>query len=105
MSSINRNNVLSSDRSCVRQSSLFRQYESGNSVKGLLGTPNLCWNTQMKEGVFAGQRAHDENDSIVVRRREPGSNLPQQNVRLETHVPLKQEMSIPRAAPRSTRPW
>ena len=32
----NQGNVLGS-RSCVRQSKLFRQYESGNSMKGLLG--------------------------------------------------------------------
>ena len=97
MSSINRNNVLNNDRSCVRQSSLFRQYESGNSVKGLLGTPNLCWNTQMKEGVFAGQKAHCENDTIMTRRREANHNAHQEA--------QKQQALIHRAVPRSTRPW
>ena len=38
------------DRSCIRQSRLYREYESGNSVKDLLGTSNLKWNPNKKEG-------------------------------------------------------
>jgi len=56
----NQGNMLR-DRACVRQSKLFRQYESGNSVKALLGTANLQWNTQEKEGAFKGQPVWDHN--------------------------------------------
>ena len=35
------------DRSCIRQSRLYREYESGNN---LLGTSNLKWNPNKKEG-------------------------------------------------------
>ena len=38
------------DRSCIRQSRLYREYESGNNVKDLLGTGNLKWNPNKKEG-------------------------------------------------------
>ena len=57
-SSIERNNVLG-ERSCVRQSRYFREYESGNNVKALLGTENLCWSTAKKEGVFDGHAVFD----------------------------------------------
>ena len=50
----NQGNTLG-NRACVRQSSLFRQYESGNSVKGLLGTGRLQWDTNQKEGAYSGQ--------------------------------------------------
>ena len=52
-SSANTGNVLG-DRSSVRQSKLYRQYESGNDVKGILGTENLQWRTDKKEGVYDG---------------------------------------------------
>ena len=41
------------DRSCIRQSRLYREYESGNNVKDLLGTSNLKWNPNKKEGKLA----------------------------------------------------
>ena len=56
--SIERGNVLG-DRSTVRQSKYFRQYESGNDVKSLLGTDNLRWDVNKKEGVFAGHSVYD----------------------------------------------
>ena len=46
------------DRSCVRQSRTFREYESGNTMKGLLGTPNLRWDVRHKQGAYKG-RVHD----------------------------------------------
>jgi hypothetical protein len=49
------------DRSCIRQSKLFRQYESGNGVKGLLGASHLAWNTDMQEGAYAGRKVYDHN--------------------------------------------
>ena len=41
-------------RSAVRQTKFFRMYESGNTMKALLGTPNLAWDTTKKPG-FAGE--------------------------------------------------
>ena len=115
MSSMNRNNVLSSDRSCVRQSSLFRQYESGNSVKGLLGTPNLCWNTHMKEGVFTGQIAYDEasrtsvkNECYTDSNTHPSSNKQSQayaKMKSEASVSYKRTTGAQLNPSRSTRPW
>jgi len=49
--SANTGNTLG-DRSSVRQSKLYRQYESGNDVKGILGTANLQWKTDRKEGEY-----------------------------------------------------
>ena len=34
----------------IRQSKLYRMYESGNDVKAILGTTNLCWNPNVQEG-------------------------------------------------------
>lgn len=47
------------DRSCVRQSKLYRRYESGNAVKELLGTGHLKWNENKKEGAYKGQKVYD----------------------------------------------
>ena len=47
------------DRSSVRQSKLFRQHESGNTMKGLLGTSHLSWRTDQTEGAYAGKAAFD----------------------------------------------
>mmetsp|Transcript_94990 Transcript_94990/g.163972 ORF Transcript_94990/g.163972 Transcript_94990/m.163972 type:complete len:276 (-) Transcript_94990:1054-1881(-) len=49
----NTGNVLG-NRSCVRQSKYFRQYESGNNVKHLLGQDSLVWDTNKKQGVYSG---------------------------------------------------
>ena len=56
--SIERGNTLG-DRSSVRQSRYFRQYESGNNVKDLLGTGHLQWDVNKKEGVFDGHSVYD----------------------------------------------
>lgn len=56
----NQGNTLG-DRSCVRQSKLYRQYESGNGVKDILGSSHLCWNENFKEGAYKGQRVFDHN--------------------------------------------
>lgn len=54
----NQGNMLGG-RACVRQSKLFRQYESGNSVKDLLGTGHLQWDTTQKQGAYSGQPVYD----------------------------------------------
>lgn len=56
----NQGNTLG-DRSCVRQSKLYRKYESGNDVKSILGSDNLCWDTEKLQGAYKGQRAYDHN--------------------------------------------
>ena len=53
------------DRSCIRQSKLFRQYESGNDMKCLLGTANLQWKTNMTEGVYKGKQTYDSENSAM----------------------------------------
>ena len=47
----NLGNTLGS-RSAVRQTHFFRKYESGNTMKALLGTPNLSWDVTRKLGVI-----------------------------------------------------
>jgi len=42
-------------RSCVRQSKLFRMYESGNATKALLGQQSLQWDVDRKEGAYRGR--------------------------------------------------
>ena len=46
-------------RSCVRQSKLFRQYESGNDVKGLLGQGAIQWDVNRKQGAYDGAPVYD----------------------------------------------
>ena len=55
----NQNNILG-DRACVRQSRLFREYESGNAVKGLLGSSHLQWKTDRQEGAYSGHAVFDD---------------------------------------------
>lgn len=47
------------DRSCVRQSKLYRMYESGNDVKAILGTGHLSWDPNVKQGAYSGQKVYD----------------------------------------------
>jgi hypothetical protein len=56
------------DRACVRQSKLYRVHESGNDVKALLGTAHLCWDTNQKQGAYAGHKVYDhtEDDPLGV---------------------------------------
>jgi len=63
----NQGNALG-DRSSVRQSKLYRKYESGNDVKSLLGTSNLCWDPSQTQGAYNGQKAYDfdEHQNMLV---------------------------------------
>ena len=54
----NQGNQLGS-RPCVRQSQLFRQNESGNTMKSLLGSSHLRWDTRHTQGAYAGRPAYD----------------------------------------------
>lgn len=46
-------------RSTVRQTKLFRMYESGNAVKGILGQDCLQWDVSRKQGAYSGPVWHD----------------------------------------------
>mmetsp|Transcript_33244 Transcript_33244/g.43819 ORF Transcript_33244/g.43819 Transcript_33244/m.43819 type:complete len:186 (+) Transcript_33244:210-767(+) len=54
------------DRPCVRQSKLYRMQESGNNVKTILGSTNLCWDTNKVEGAYTGQQIYDHNEERMV---------------------------------------
>ena len=58
----NNGNVIG-DRSTIRQSKLFRMYESGNEVKALLGQNSLRWDVTKKQGAYEGS-VHDSNGNI-----------------------------------------
>ncbi|CAD7925383.1 unnamed protein product [Amoebophrya sp. A120] len=47
------------NRSCVRQTKFFRMYESGNTMKDLLGHSSLHWDFNQKEGAYKGQPIED----------------------------------------------
>ena len=51
----NQGNTLG-DKACVRQSKLYRQHESGNSIKGILGKDSLMWETDVQEGAYKGKK-------------------------------------------------
>ncbi|GMI00130.1 hypothetical protein TrVE_jg575 [Triparma verrucosa] len=62
-------------RPVIRQSKYFRQYESGNATKSLLGMSNLQWDTEKTEGCFSGGRVHDEyNRNRVLPKREAAAH-------------------------------
>ena len=63
------------DRSSVRQSKLYRVHESGNVMKGLVGTPHLAWRVDQKEGAYSGQPVYDHDAGATTHRvsREPAS--------------------------------
>lgn len=74
-------------RSSVRQSRLFRMYESGNATKALLGQQSLQWDVMEKEGAyqgrafdpFSGQSCAGSGDGRDVIGRRPAS-LPRRAV-------------------------
>merc|ERR1719230_303913 len=46
-------------RPVVRQSKIYRERESGNAMKSLLGHDNLAWDASQQQGVFSGQSVYD----------------------------------------------
>ena len=63
----NQGNMLGG-RACIRQTKFFRQYESGNDVKALIGGPgHLQWDTNKKEGAYAGQPVWDHDQEPINR--------------------------------------
>lgn len=57
------------DRSCVRQTMLYRKHESGNTMKELLGmcSDSLKWDVTKKQGAYEG---HAVEDHWAVAERE-----------------------------------
>ena len=56
----NQGNVLG-DRPAVRQSRLFREHDSGNAMKDLMGGSDTKWKTDVQEGAYAGRAVYDHN--------------------------------------------
>ena len=99
--SIERGNNLG-DRSSVRQSKYFREYESGNNVKSLLGTDHLRWDVERKEGVFSGHSVYDgaKQDYVLApARSHPPAQQHEQSYQAEL-----QQQSAPRFGRRSEPP-
>jgi len=61
-------------RPVIRQSKYFRQYESGNATKSLLGVGHLAWNEDKVEGAFKGVKTFDPYRVERGRRPEDGGN-------------------------------
>ena len=55
----NQGNVVG-DRPCVRQSRLFRQHDSGNAMKDLMGT-GVKWDVNQQQGAYQGKTVYDHN--------------------------------------------
>ena len=72
------------DRSSVRQSRLYRQYESGNDVKGLLGTGHLQWRLDQTEGAYKGKKTFDH--------KQPSSSTSSPSKQAEAAARLKAQM-------------
>lgn len=67
------------DRSCVRQSKLYRMYESGNDVKAILGTAHLSWDPNQKQGAYQGHGVFDHTKDGYTKDR----NARNENTRYE----------------------
>jgi hypothetical protein len=91
------------DRSSVRQSRYFRQYESGNAVKGLLGTPHLQWDETKKQGAYEGHTVYEGDEYTAVAHPQHGRRANQQPPRPPAHqqpaVPMQQSQQVPQQQP------
>ena len=90
----NQGNTLG-DRSCVRQSKLFRQYESGNSVKDILGVSHLAWKTDSKQGAYMGHSVYDHSADAYTRQqpnKSGGGALSPSSKKAEAAARLKAQM-------------
>eukprot|EP00434_Breviolum_minutum_P039989 symbB.v1.2.035528.t1/scaffold4806.1/size34549/2 len=72
-------------RSAVRQTKFFRMHESGNTMKALLGSPNLAWDTTKKQGAYQGHKIEDPY-AVPVRQSTGGVGREDQG----RHRPSKQ---------------
>ena len=87
-------------RPLIRQSKYFRQYESGNATKSLLGQGNLVWNTDESEGVFKGSKTFDAEASNHYPQAppSPSSSPPQSSSLAPLPLPSGPPASRPRPA-------
>ena len=74
----NQGNVVG-DRPCVRQSRLFRQHDSGNAMKDLMGT-GVKWDVNQQQGAYQGKTVYDHNapDNRAPTNNNHGPSKPQQ---------------------------
>jgi len=88
----NQGNMLG-DRCCVRQSKLYRQHESGNSMKNIMGHEDLKWEINALEGAYAGQAVYDHDSSLVAQPSFTTCGVPtvhEDSARLwDAHSPVK----------------
>ena len=61
-------------RPTIRQSKLFRMYESGNATKALLGQGGLQWNTDRVEGSYKGKTYDAIASGSYIERDYRGGN-------------------------------
>ena len=105
--SIERGNTLG-DRSTVRQSRYFRQYESGNNVKSLLGTDNLMWDVNKKEGVFSNHAVYDgakqdyDYGAVAAAQQPPMNGIPAPIQPLNSMAAAQQPLLVPRYGRRAS---
>lgn len=71
----NQGNVIG-DRPCVRQSKLFRQHDSGNAMKDLMGHGDMKWDVNQQQGAYAGKSVYDHNTKDN-RAPKPGQSAQQ----------------------------
>lgn len=70
------------DRSSVRRSDLYGQYESGNSVKNALGTESLMWKTERNNNLSYGL-ANDVQVASTTSNSSPTLFISPESLKLE----------------------
>ena len=55
---INQGNIIG-DRPCVRQSKLYRKYDSGNPIREALGHEKINWDVNQQQGAYKGLGIYD----------------------------------------------
>ncbi|CAM9154797.1 unnamed protein product [Chrysoparadoxa australica] len=101
-------------RPVVRLSKLYRQHESGNAVKSLMGGGNLVWDINRLEGAFKGTKAYDSSQARDDMKQAPLGELAQARQYQSSLAPASgslvkaEKRLVPKRthkAVRSTRPW
>uniref|UniRef100_A0A7S1CG63 Uncharacterized protein n=1 Tax=Bicosoecida sp. CB-2014 TaxID=1486930 RepID=A0A7S1CG63_9STRA len=101
-SSQNSGNVLGS-RPSVRHTRLFRERESGNAMKCILGTPNLVWEVDPSASAYDRSRAPRGNagsrKGVADERGYDDGAAMRAAVTAEAEARLRDEAVAARAAP------
>ncbi|KAG5510308.1 hypothetical protein JKF63_07636 [Porcisia hertigi] len=100
----NQGNLLG-NRPCVRQSRLYREGCSGNTMKALLGQSDLSWKTNQTEGCYGGGRVYDHNteDHRAVPTQQQEQEQGQQQQQQEQQQ-QQQEPAVSASTGRGLRP-